>query len=361
MKILLVTGSLNQGGAEFQLLALAKLLQDNGHKIEVFAITDYKYFMPFVEEHGIKYFCIANDGSNILRLIRSVRQIISRRPDLVISYIKKVSQVAILARVLSRFSFKLIISERTSLIRPLHDFYYFNIALLANKLLANSLSKATYIKTRFPLLKSRTVFMPNIVDLPKFLNVSRTKSSDGSIRLAFVGRISPEKNLLNLIKAIRILVDKGQRVSLALYGEAKNSNYLREVNQIIIMLTLTNVVKYIGPVKDVVEVYSRTDIVCLVSLYEGFSNVVAESLACGIPLVVSDIEENRYLIENEINGILVDPNDPVDISEGVNQLVSLSPREIIAISEKNRKKAIEIFDQNTIYDRYITLINDTLR
>lgn len=361
MKILLLTGSINQGGAESQLLALANLLQRKGNNIQVLALTSYSYYLPYIKQNSINYSSIPNDCGKIQRITKAFLFIKQARPELVISYLKLTSIVAIASRIILLFRYKLIISERTSLRLPIYDLYYFSLALLANFITVNSTSKLTYIKKRFPLLKNRTVFIPNIVDIHKFLNVSRIKSSDGSIRLAFVGRISPEKNLLNLIKAIKMLVDKGQRVSLALYGEAKNSNYLMEVNQIIIKLTLKDVVKYVGPVKDVVEVYSRTDIVCLVSLYEGFSNVVAESLACGIPVVVSDIEENRYLIENEINGILVDPNDPVDISEGINQLVSLPPREILAISEKNRKKALEIFDLDTIYDKYITLINDTLR
>ena len=64
MKILLITGSLNQGGAEFQLLALSILLKSKGLDIEVLALTDYTYFLPFVKKNNIKYSCVSNDGNN---------------------------------------------------------------------------------------------------------------------------------------------------------------------------------------------------------------------------------------------------------------------------------------------------------
>ena len=55
MKILFITGSLNQGGAEYQILELAKLFQNKGHEVEVFAITDYAFYKPFIIKNKIKY------------------------------------------------------------------------------------------------------------------------------------------------------------------------------------------------------------------------------------------------------------------------------------------------------------------
>jgi len=77
----------------------------------VFAITDYSYYLPYLEENQIKYSCITNKGNNLIRLIKAIYHIISKKPEIAISYIKRVSQVAILARVVSLFKFKLIISE----------------------------------------------------------------------------------------------------------------------------------------------------------------------------------------------------------------------------------------------------------
>ena len=61
MKILFVTGSLNQGGAEFQLLQMTKLFKQYGHSVSIIAITDYDFYKWFIEENNLDYECFSND------------------------------------------------------------------------------------------------------------------------------------------------------------------------------------------------------------------------------------------------------------------------------------------------------------
>jgi glycosyltransferase involved in cell wall biosynthesis len=357
-RLLLVVGSINQGGAEFQLLSLAKLLQSKGHNVEVLALTDYDYFLNFIQEHKLTYSCVSNEGSNFQRLRRAVKQINKKKPDLVISYIKRVSQVAILARVLSAFRFKLIISERTSLIRPWHDLFYFNLALLANKVTVNSRSKINYINKRFPLLRKATIFMPNIIDIDKFKNIQRSGTSNIGCNISFVGRISPEKNLLRLINAIQVLVNKGYNIRLSINGSASNKKYFEEIIQLIRELHLEDIVKYDGPTTDVREVYKNTNLLCLVSIFEGFSNVLSEAICCGIPVIASDIEENRFLVKEGENGFLVDPSDYTSLAAGIEKFLQLTPEEVKVISNNNTKKAHAIFDEERIYQSYLDIFKE---
>ena len=68
MKILFITGSLNQGGAEYQILELAKLFMEKGHIVEVFAITDYSFYKPFIEKNKLIYNHLLNDQGKIKRV-----------------------------------------------------------------------------------------------------------------------------------------------------------------------------------------------------------------------------------------------------------------------------------------------------
>ncbi len=354
-KILLVVGSINQGGAEFQLLSLARLLQSKDLNIEVLALTDYDYFLPYIKDHKLTYSCVTNEGNSFQRLRRAVKQINAKKPDLVISYIKRVSQVAIFARALSAFRFKLIISERTSLLKPWHDLYYFNLALLANKITVNSPSKLAYINSRFPLLAKKAVFMPNIIDVKKFEQVHQHEAPHTTCRITFVGRISPEKNILNLVRAIHLLVEKGYDINLSLHGAGSNKSYLSEVTTLINELNLNNTIRYNGPTKDVLDVYNNTDLLCLVSFFEGFSNVLSEAICAGIPVIASDIEENRFLVQEGINGFLIDPNNYKSLASGIEQFLLLTPfeREIMAVN--NRRKALAVFDEEKVYQSYLDI------
>ena len=357
-KILLVVGSLNQGGAEFQLLALARLLQSRGLNVEVFALTDYDYFLPYVKKHQILYSCVENKGSNLYRVRKAVSVIKSKKPDLVISYIKKVSQVAMLAKIYSGFKFKLIISERTSLIRPWHDLFYFNLANIADKITVNSIPKLNYIRRKFFLLRNKIVFMPNIIDLDKFLNVQRKTGDEGVVRLSFVGRISPEKNLLNLIKAVAHVAAGGKNIRLALYGAANSKAYMESLVALVAELKLETIVSFNGPTKEVADIYKNTDLLCLVSIFEGFSNVLSEAISCGIPVVASSIEENRFLVEDGINGFLAEPADHKSIAAAIDKFLSLGSEEVQAMSNENKQKAIAVFDEEKIYQRYLNIFDE---
>jgi len=145
--------------------------------------------------------------------------------------------------------------------------------MLANKVTVNSITKYNYICRRFPLLKKRTVFIPNLLDLDKFLQIRRITPENGISRLSYIGRISPEKNLLNLIRAVSIVAKRGYKVHIKLFGEANNQTYVKEVQQLITDLSVADHIEYFGPVKDVAVVYAETDLLCLISFYEGFSNV----------------------------------------------------------------------------------------
>lgn len=355
MKVLLITGSINQGGAEFQLLTLARLLQERGFEVEVLALTDYDYFKPYILKHKLQYACIENKGSNLYRVWKAVKYIVKSKPHLVISYIKKVSQLAILARICSGFSFKLITSERTALLRPRHDLFYFNLTRLANFITVNSVAKLNYIRRRFPFLARKAVFMPNIIDVGLYASLQTLPSAEGITRLSFVGRIAPEKNLLNLVKAVGLLHKKGYPLRLSLTGSAHSKNYLESLYTLIREEQLESVVVFTGAVKNVDEVYRQTDLLCLVSFFEGFSNVLSEALSCGIPVLASNIEENQFLISEGMNGFLVPPADVNAIAAGIERFLKLDNASKRAISYNNRIKAHDLFDEETVYQKYLEL------
>ena len=227
MKILFLTGSLNQGGAEYQILELAKLFKGKGHDIEVFAITDYDFYKPFIDSNGIKYSHLLNSQSKPLRIWLTSRKIRKENPDLIISYLKVPSQVALFAKWLSFKKVKLIIGERTSLILPKHDKYYFNLmARWANYIFVNSISKREYLIKNFPRIASKIKFSPNIIDISKFKYIQK-QDVDDTLMIGFVGRISPEKNVDKLVQAIGIL-NNDNNVQLLIFGDTRHSVFLKQ-------------------------------------------------------------------------------------------------------------------------------------
>jgi len=194
MKILIVTNSLIQGGAEYQALALAKLLQSRNLNVEVYAISDYDFYLPFVNSNGIKYSCLSNQGSRSKKIVKCVKQIIKSKPDLVISYAQRASLVSMLAKCVSGFKFKLFISERTSQKKLWRDLAYFNLAIIANKVIVNSESKLFYLNKWFPIIKNKTLFVPNIIDLKRFNSISNRQFDAKQTRIYWKNSSGKEFN-----------------------------------------------------------------------------------------------------------------------------------------------------------------------
>ena len=74
MKVLFITGSLNQGGAEYQILQLAKLFQEKGNVVEVFAITNYSFYQSFVFKNNLKYSHLDNNQNKFKRVIQTSKK-----------------------------------------------------------------------------------------------------------------------------------------------------------------------------------------------------------------------------------------------------------------------------------------------
>nr|WP_255723192.1 glycosyltransferase family 4 protein [Flavihumibacter fluminis] len=218
----------------------------------------------------------------------------------------------------------------------------------------NSLRKLDYINRRFSFLKDKVSFFPNIIDTIKF---SPSNSIDNKLELnvCYVGRISPEKNLESLIYAVNSSLLKGYKFKFTIYGDQRNLSYYQKLLSLVNDLELNQAILFKGKSNNVLSIYHEADLICLVSFYEGFSNVISEAMACGVPILASDLIENEYLITHGENGFLANPNSIESISDCLDKFFSLSPNERAKIGIKNRAKAIEIFDSKSIFKDYMKL------
>ena len=355
MKILFITGSLNQGGAEYQMLELVKLFQDRGHEVQLFAITDYDHYKPFILKYKIPYTHLFNHQSKLKRIWLTSRKIKNFQPDLIFSYLKVVGKVTVIAKLLSGVKCKVIVGERTADIQPLKDKFHFNLMRVANAITVNSMSKLEYLQENFEGIKKKSYFFPNILDISQIPLLEKSYKLN-FLHLGFIGRISSEKNIIQMIQAVAMLNLKNIPVHFSIYGDARSPSYLEEVKALIRTEELKETVILMGKTNDILEVYRQIDLLILISDYEGFSNVISEALCSGLPIITSDIPENKYLVENHKNGFIVNHKEPESIASGIEKYMNLSVSEKRKMSLENRKKTEAIFDRELLYKNYMDLI-----
>lgn len=162
--------------------------------------------------------------------------------------------------------------------------------------------------------------IPNAVDTQIF---TRAPGPGGGVsnRLLFVGIMRHVKGMDILLRAIRILLDRGRTVKLAVVGESFYAAYQRDyerIRQLVTELRLDATVEFLGgmPPAEVAREMQRSALLVLPSRRETFGAVLAEALACGIPVVSTKCGGPEEIV-NESVGVLVPPEDPEALAEGI--------------------------------------------
>ncbi|WP_374723709.1 glycosyltransferase family 4 protein [Calidifontibacillus erzurumensis] len=117
-----------------------------------------------------------------------------------------------------------------------------------------------------------------------------------------VGELNKNKNHETVIKAIAKL--NNPNIFYVICGKGSLESYLKKL---IFEQKVNNQVKFLGYRKDIIEICKASDVFVFPSFREGLSVALMEAMACGLPVVCSDIRGNRDLIVNGKGGFLVNP------------------------------------------------------
>jgi len=132
-----------------------------------------------------------------------------------------------------------------------------------------------------------------------------------------LGTIAPHKNLITLVRAMKILRGAGElSLQLLVVGAKgnKTSNFLKAVRS----LGLTDKdLRFLGfvPDEDLPMLYSGSSLFVLPSLYEGFGLPLAEAMACGVPVIASNASAIPEVVGDA--GLLVPPTEPEAFAEAI--------------------------------------------
>lgn len=133
-----------------------------------------------------------------------------------------------------------------------------------------------------------------------------------------VAELNNNKNQIQLIKAIKLLIKYENNVKLLIVGNGAMKDKLIKLVE---TLELKNHVKFLGERTDIPQLLSISNIFILTSKREGLPRCIMEAMAAEKPIVATDIRGSRDLIKNEVNGLLVPVNDYTMTSEAILKLI----------------------------------------
>ena len=178
--------------------------------------------------------------------------------------------------------------------------------------------------------------------------------------ILFVGRIEPLKGLRQLLTALTLLTD-GETPGLAVVGGDEYSRgEVQTLQRLAGQLQIKDRVSFLGAVSQerLCLFYSAADICVIPSFYESFGMVALESLACGTPVVTTDVGGMRYVIRHGGMGRVVRDNSPDRLASGIAQL--LSGKGDRAQDVETRRTTIAEFSWDNIVDRVLSEYNKVL-
>lgn len=179
-------------------------------------------------------------------------------------------------------------------------------------------------------------------------NIYEEKSpTKNELKLLYVGRICEEKGVHNAILAVGHLINKlnYRNITFDMVGKCEGT-YFNRLKQLARSLKIENNLNFIGKMNHerLFEIYKQYKYFLFPSLFDSFPIVLLEALSQGLSVVATNIGGIPEIIINEWNGLLVPPNEPVEMAESIERLIE-NPE----LYEKIVKNAIE-----TIKSKYTT-------
>ncbi|MGG0319932.1 glycosyltransferase family 1 protein [Priestia megaterium] len=155
------------------------------------------------------------------------------------------------------------------------------------------------------LNKEKSLVIYNGMDIPQ----TKENKINENFNIITVARMDEQKNPWEAIKIIEALVKKYPEIKYTYVGDGE---YYQEISDYIKDNGLDRNIKLQGFMDNPINLLEKADLFLLTSLYEGLPYALIESLACGVPLLATDVTGNNELVINNLNGFLYKQSDLED-------------------------------------------------
>lgn len=168
------------------------------------------------------------------------------------------------------------------------------------------------------------------------------------------------------IKGIDVLLQAAQRVRqqmpdavFLVVGKACDQAYFQELQETVKALGLHRHVKFAGAREDVIPILKASDVFCLPSWSEGFSNALLEAMACAVPCVATNVGGNKEAIQDGLHGYLIAPGQPGEMADRILHLLRHSAQ-ARAIGRAGRRRVEEQFTFDIMIRRLVAVYDELL-
>jgi len=221
------------------------------------------------------------------------------------------------------------------------------------------------IKRYYEKIVGKTIdFIPNPIKMKNFVFsladrefIRKELGVDDRIKLVgYVGRLSPEKNLITLINSVAKAIQDNPLIRLVIIGTGSYESHLRDE---IRKHHLEDKVIFCGLRNDISRVLSGLDIFVLPSYTEGLSSALLEAMSCERAIICSNIAGNQVLVAHNKEGLLFNPYDSQELIDAI-QLLSTDDSLRSRLGNDAKIKASE-YDEDIVFPKILHLYSTLIK
>ncbi|MDR2639287.1 MAG: glycosyltransferase [Helicobacteraceae bacterium] len=329
-RIAIFASALNRGGAERQLVALAKGLKRLGKEVAVVIYYDRGAFDQELIDAGVDIFYLRKKlgvWRLPLALIRLAKLLRSLNARAIYSFLDAPNIMTALLKPFLKntrliWSIRATVNNEYGLLSRIVGKIEASLSPSSDLIIANSnAGKALYIQKGFP--KDKIIVIENGIDTDRFnydeAGAKRFRSEfnikDSERIVLLAARLDIMKDHPNFLKACVILNQTHNDLRFICVGGGDQS-YLDELIALSRTLKIADKTIFTGPRDDMAAVCSSAAVSASASAFgEGFSNTIAESMACGTICAVTDVGDSAKIVGDL--GFIAPPKEPKALAEAI--------------------------------------------
>lgn len=365
-RVLFISTNLGGGGAERVAVSLLEHLdRKRFDPILVLFENTLDYTIP----EDVPIFYLHKKGwYDFPRLVWELARVYRKwKPEVALSFLSYTNIIAVLAKILSRVKFKLLISEHglpslspsrnTGLISLLFGKWIPRwLYPYADKVICVSQGVADDVRSLYRISLDKIGIIYNPIDIKTISvlsheNVDHPWFSEKQPIIISVGRLTAVKGYPYLLRAFaHIVTDFPCRLMILGKGEEEEALKALAMN-----LGIEDKVAFLGFQNNPFKYMARSSLFVLPSLSEGFSMVITEAMSCGIPIISTNCAGPLEIITPNVNGLLVPKADEKALTAAIIKL--LTDRNLAtSLAQAGRKRA-EDFSIEKVIKEYEQLFD----
>ena len=327
---------LDRGGVEKHLYQLIKFLSENHVACHIIAETS-DYFRQKIGEFDIQVHPLPKSNSGVRNIADLSRLMKKENIDILHIHHSKVSIIGRIAALIAKTKSIVTVhlnpkdylsSPSFSKTTKLWLFTQIDKMLnwwITDRLIFVSTSVYQYYVSKKLAPANRSRVITNGIDLKLYQNPEsgdKLRSAIGVLEdevvLMFLGRLEEQKGPDILLEAFHEIEKDLGNIKLLIVGEGPQKDKLLQQAEVAGVL---DHVKFLGWREDIPDLLNTADVFILPSRYEAFPYVLLEAMASGLPCIASGVGDIPLIIQPDLNGILVPPNDAKALSKTIQLLI----------------------------------------